>query len=109
MMPRLHFALCVSLVWASPASADLTDACFRDYLRFCSTVMPGDGRVARCLNANRAALGPACGEAFSAVASCRPEIERFCRSVQEPAQIKTCLAGKSAQLGETCRQNLGRF
>jgi hypothetical protein len=107
--PRLIFAAVALLVWASSASADLTSACFRDYLRFCGTVVPGEGRVAKCLNANRASLSPTCGEAFAAVASCRPEIERYCSSLAEPAQIKTCLQGKTAQLGETCRQNLSRF
>jgi Cysteine rich repeat len=107
--PRVFLAAMTCLACALPARADLTSACLRDYLRFCSTVVPGEGRVAKCLNANRASLSPACGEAFAAVASCRPEIERFCRSVPGPAQVKSCLQGKATQLGETCRQNLSRF
>lgn len=106
---RVALAAMTCLTFGSPARADLTSACFRDYLRFCSAVVPGEGRVAKCLNSNRASLSPACGEAFAAVASCRPEIERFCRGVPEPAQIKTCLQGKAAQLGDACRQNLSRF
>ncbi len=107
--PRVALAATMCLAFASPAFADLSSACLRDYLRFCSTVAPGEGRVARCLNANRASLSPACGEAFAAVASCRSEIERHCRSVPEPARIKTCLEARSAQVGETCRRNLERF
>lgn len=106
---RLLLALGLGLSGASSASAELSSACLRDYLRHCSAVLPGEGRVANCLNANRAWLSPACGEAFAAVASCRPEIERHCSGVQEPAQIKTCLAGKNVELSETCRQNLNRF
>jgi hypothetical protein len=108
ILPRIMLAA-ACLACTSPASADLTSACFRDYLRFCSTVVPGEGRVAKCLNANRASLSLPCGEAFAAVASCRPEIERYCRNVQEPSEIKTCLQGKSSQLGEVCGQNLRWF
>jgi hypothetical protein len=106
--PRILLAA-ACLGCASPASADLTSACFRDYLRFRSTVMPGEGRIVNCLNSNWASLSPPCGEAFAAVASCGPEIECFCQSVQEPSQIKTCLMAKSVQLGDICRQNLRLF
>lgn len=102
-------ACAVILLTAGSARADLTSACFRDYVTFCSTVSPGEGRVAKCLNANRSSLSPSCGQAFASVASCRPEIERHCRNVAEPSQIKVCLQGKRSQISDSCQQNLSRF
>jgi Cysteine rich repeat len=97
------------LAVAQPALADLRSACFRDYVRFCSSVSPGEGRVARCLQANRDSLTETCRNAFSAVASCRPEIERHCRGVAEPSQIKTCLQRNAGVLSATCSGNLTKF
>jgi hypothetical protein len=100
-----------ALMAAGPQSAlaDLRSACSPDYVRFCSSVTPGEGRVARCLQDNRDSLTNACRTAFSAAASCRPEIERHCRGVAEPSQIKTCLQGNAGALSESCAGNLSRF
>jgi hypothetical protein len=114
-MKRLHAIHAATIVAimtpvAAPiARADLRRACMADYLKFCAGVAPGEGRVARCLQANRASLSGACGDAFAAVTSCRPEIERHCRGVQEPSEIKTCLLKNDAAISETCRRNMSRF
>jgi Cysteine rich repeat len=97
------------LAVAQPALANLRSACFRDYARFCAGVSPGEGRVARCLQANRDGLTEPCRNAFSAVASCRHEIERHCRDVAEPSQIKTCLQKNAENLSATCSSNLAKF
>jgi Cysteine rich repeat len=99
----------LGIVAAPSARADLRSACMRDAFRFCTGVTPGEGRVALCLQSNRASLSTACADALSAVASCRTEIERHCRTVTEPSAIKTCLQRNDAAISDSCRRNLGKF
>jgi sterol desaturase/sphingolipid hydroxylase (fatty acid hydroxylase superfamily) len=91
------------------ARADIMTDCRGDYLRLCAGVLPGDGRIARCLVGRRAQLSPACGASLSAVALCRPEIERHCRSSSSPAELKSCLESRRGELSGDCRRSLGGF
>lgn len=91
---------------AAPAQADLMSSCRGDYTRFCLGTLPGDGRVARCLAAQRGQLSEACGRALDAAASCRPEIERFCRTAGSPGALKSCLEARRSELGLACAANL---
>jgi hypothetical protein len=40
----------------------VTSACYEDKEKFCKDVLPGDGRIARCMQEHREQLTPACQE-----------------------------------------------
>lgn len=97
----------LAVLTAVSARADIMSDCRVDYLRLCSGTMPGDGRIARCLAAKRDQLSPACGRSLSAVAACRPEIERHCRNSGSPSALKSCLDARRNELSEACRSSMG--
>jgi Delta7-sterol 5-desaturase len=98
-----------AILTAVSARADIMTDCRGDYLRLCSSTMPGDGRIAKCLAAKRDQLSSACGRSLSAAAVCRPEIERYCRSAGSPPALKSCLEARRGDLSADCRASLGRF
>ncbi|KIZ42330.1 hypothetical protein OO17_13080 [Rhodopseudomonas palustris] len=56
--------LSLSLAMAQDGAA--RKACEPDYRRLCSGVMPGGGRVLKCLNEHRDALSEPCRQALDA-------------------------------------------
>ncbi len=65
-------AVIFSLAVFSPAGAqsardvppEIRRACMGDYVRYCSAVIPGDGRVARCFLDHRDQVSPSCKDAL---------------------------------------------
>lgn len=67
-MFRVIFLAFVAAAIAHPASAQTSaavrQACEADYHRFCATVVPGDGRIVRCLTDRDKDLAPDCRSAL---------------------------------------------
>ncbi len=91
-----------------PDAADgVMNSCRPDYHRICSYVMPGDGRVARCLLDHQAELSPYCLQALkiaSAVEECMPDYHRLCPGVPNGPQAFQCLADRIHMLAPACRR-----
>lgn len=82
--------------------------CRADYHRVCSEVVPGDGRVGRCLLDHETELAPPCLKAIKlayAVEVCMPDYRRFCNGVEPGGgQIVECLADRIELLNPECRR-----
>jgi hypothetical protein len=96
---------------AGDLPADTADgvmgACRSDYHRICSEVVPGDGRVARCLMDHERELTSYCLQSLriaSAAEDCMPDYRRFCRDVPKGQEAFRCLAGQMERLEPTCRR-----
>jgi len=57
------------------AVEEVQDACADDYAIFCSSVLPGQGRIAACLEKNQKILTPKCKKNLAAVKQKAKEIQ----------------------------------
>jgi len=57
------------------AIEEVQNACADDYAIFCSSVLPGQGRIAACLEKNQKVLTPKCKENLAAVKQKAKEIQ----------------------------------
>ena len=94
---------------------DLTNGCREDFKSYCSSVTPGEGRLAFCLVAHADKRSPQCKSALSVarreaetlmkqyVESCEADIAFLC-SGTEPGEgrIAQCLLDHRASLSQTC-------
>jgi hypothetical protein len=105
---RLASVTVAALVLAASgmARADIMDACRGDYMRLCATVLPGEGRIARCLAENRPSLSPACEKSLTAAMACKTDIEAFCRASSGLRELRACLAGVGGKLTAQCQASL---
>jgi hypothetical protein len=81
--------------------------CRPDYHRVCAYVVPGDGRVARCLLDHERDLAPQCLKAIKlayAVQVCLPDYRRFCPGVPQGQQAVECLAARIDALIPECQR-----
>jgi hypothetical protein len=87
---------------------NVMQSCRPDYHRLCSDVLPGDGRVGRCLLDNEAQLNPGCLKAIKfayAIEVCMPDYRRFCNGVRPGGgQIVECLGERIESLNSECRR-----
>jgi hypothetical protein len=91
--------------------------CERDVQTWCSTVPPGQGRIAQCLAAHQQELSPRCAgylaelrqEAKQIGAACQPDAERLCWGVL-PGQgaIASCLKSHQAEVSAECKIAIAR-
>jgi hypothetical protein len=67
-MFRVNFLAAAIVVAACPAHAQPgaaeRQACEADYHRLCATVLPGGGRILKCLNEHDKDLAPGCRSAL---------------------------------------------
>ena len=101
------------------ALAKVANACSPDLRTFCSSVSPGDGRIAFCLMAHEDKVSRRCFESMLDVAGdfdlaanrlvrtasvCRADIVKFCGSVAEgQGRVAKCLVKNKAKLRPDCR------
>lgn len=84
----------------------LMSQCRGDYHRVCPDVLPGGGRVGRCLEDHQEQLSPGCLRAVKlaiAIKACAPDASRFCP--QTPAgdgRLISCLADNMPRLAPEC-------
>lgn len=89
------------------AADGVMDACRTDYHRMCSYVVPGEGRVARCLLDRQMELSPYCLQSLkiaSAAEDCLPDYQRLCPGVPKGRQAFQCLASRMDMLMPACRR-----
>ena len=83
-------------------------SCRPDYHRLCSFVVPGDGRVGRCLLDRETELAPSCLKSIKlayAMEACMPDYRRFCNGAQPGGgQVVECLASRIEALAPECQR-----
>jgi len=87
---------------------NVMQTCRADYHRVCSDVLPGGGRVGRCLLDHETELAPPCLKAIKlayAIEACMPDYRRFCNGVAPGGgQIVECLADRIEALAPECQR-----
>lgn len=70
-MRRVNFVAVICLLAASPAraqpSAAVRQACEADYRRLCASVLPGGGRILKCLHEHDKDLASDCRSALQSL------------------------------------------
>ncbi len=83
-------------------------SCRPDYHRLCSFVVPGDGRVGRCLLDHETELAPPCLKSIKlayAMEACMPDYRRLCNGVAPGGgQILECLGSRIEALAPECQR-----
>jgi hypothetical protein len=116
MFKITRLMLCAGMLTAAIAAkaADLPpeilnnvmQICRPDYHRVCPDVLPGGGRVGRCLMDHERELAPACLKAIKfahAVEVCLPDYQRYCQGVQSNMEaVVQCLAERQRSLSPEC-------
>lgn len=94
--------------FASDVFRDVMRACRADYHRICPDVLPGGGRIARCLAYQEEYLSPPCLTAVKfaqAVKACTPDYFRFCPDVEPGGgRVARCLSDSLHLLAPDCRR-----
>lgn len=106
-------AVVLAIYAALPAQA-VDRPCASDIARLCGNVVPGGGRVLRCLDAHRAELSPACRDAnanrLDTLQRHHPCVEdraRLCSHVATGrGEMIACLHSHATELSPACRTAL---
>ncbi len=119
MLKFVKYLLGVGLVASSGAVAAAVDlppdvidrvmaSCRPDYHRLCSYVVPGGGRVARCLLDHETELAPPCLRSIKlayAMEVCMPDYRRFCDGLApRGGQVLGCLGSRFDTLAPECQR-----
>ncbi len=87
---------------------NVMQTCRPDYHRVCSEVLPGGGRVGRCLMDHERELSPRCLKAIKiayAVEVCMPDYHRYCGGTQPGTEaVVECLADRLPSLSPQCAE-----
>lgn len=110
---------------AETAAAMVEAACGEEFKKYCSTVTPGDGRLALCLIAHEDKISDTCYATFFDVAdsvelaisniwrgaeACNDDIEKVCATVVAgEGRIAQCLIQNKASVSPTCRSEIAVF
>jgi hypothetical protein len=90
-------------------------ACAADYQRFCRDVLPGGGRIIRCLTRHADVLSQPCFQALTAwgltavnaFKMCLPDVAALCPHVPpHSGPALACLQQNAAKLSKACRDSL---
>ena len=116
---RLHVASVASLfllsAWVLPAWADFTGPCAETVGKYCSDVIPGDGRIMKCLDSHEDAQSLACKDWIAEQrkglqelnSACREEIAVHCRyDASNSIRIFQCLKDNYVGLKLDCRNKM---
>lgn len=109
-------ALLAGSIAASLAPAQVKTPCGETIDRYCKDVVPGSGRIMKCLNDHRDDQSIACKDWVDEqqknlqdlMAACPEDIARWCRSgPTDKASIYYCLLDNYISLRLDCRSRLG--
>jgi hypothetical protein len=111
-------AVLTMLVAVVPAIAQEENPCAGDFLKYCSDITPGGGRLLNCYEQKKSSMSAACvawaetakANASVAKAACAKEIDERCNSEKgDPLAMLDCLQGHYVSLSMDCRAKLNQF
>ena len=117
LLPAALFAL-ACVIAATPADAQITGPCAETVAKFCKDVIPGGGRIMKCLNEHRDDQSIACRDwveeqqksVNDLIAACPEEIATLCSvDPTDKVRIYLCLQGNYTSLRVNCRSKLGEI
>lgn len=89
------------------SKGDAMQACQRDYKNYCAGVIPGGGRILKCLSGHMQELAPQCKDAVAMGEVCLPDYQKFCGSIQpgsSEGQLMACMSRNADKLSPACRK-----
>jgi hypothetical protein len=99
----------------SPGKANRS--CMTDIDKFCKDIIPGDGRIAKCLREHVSELSPECKANRTELKKkvtemredCKADVDKFCKDVKPGAgRIIKCLKIHEAELNPACKADITR-
>ena len=93
-------------------------ACSADYQRFCRGVLPGGGRILRCLSRHADVVSQPCFQALAAwgltavnaFKMCLPDLAALCRGAPpQSGPALACLQENAGKLSKACRDSLAEL
>ena len=114
----LAAAVLAAVLVAPPSPAQIAGPCAETVAKFCKDVVPGDGRLAKCLNEHRDDQSIACRDWVAdqqksvndLIAACPEEIATLCSvDPTDKIRIYLCLMGNYTALKVDCRSKLGEI
>jgi hypothetical protein len=117
---------CFILVATGALAQEKAKPCDGDIAKFCQDVVPGDGRIVKCLDARKAEVSEVCKARIKEVyeqatelgGECYDEIMRFCPTVKPgEGRVAVCLSaydrgmmpGPGSRLGDRCAHKLAEL
>ena len=117
LLPAALFAL-ACVIAATPADAQITGPCAETVAKFCKDVIPGGGRIMKCLNEHRDDQSIACKDWIDdqmkslneLMGMCTEDISTRCKNEPpEKIRIYYCLLDNYIALRLDCRSKLGEI
>lgn len=111
-------AVMMMLIATQPAMAQSTSPCAKDMKEYCSSELPGGGRLLQCYEANKDKMSASCkawaenAKSNAAVAkeACSSMIDARCnREKGDPLEMLECLQSNYVDLTVECREKLNTF
>ncbi len=108
-------ALLFLVAVTTPLIAEEARPCAEDIAKFCKDVRPGGGRIISCLKSHEVELSSVCKDKLQEVLkkidtakrACTPDIEKFCRGIEEgEGRILRCLEQRASELSPACAEQL---
>jgi hypothetical protein len=95
------------LLLASPAQAQsnaMVKACRSDALSLCTSVKPGGGRMAQCLQQHEAKLSPGCKAQLTTINECSQQVPQICGAeASTQSALRSCFAAHASEFSAACR------
>jgi hypothetical protein len=116
LFPALFLLVCAAA--PAPSEAQIAGPCSETVAKVCKDVIPGGGRIMKCLNDHRDDQSIACKDWVEdqqksmqeLMAVCPEDIARWCGAVPpNKASIYYCLLDNSVSLRLDCRSKLGEI
>ena len=103
------------ILMAAPSSAEVRTPCNETIDKFCKDVIPGNGRILKCLNDHRDDQSIACKDWIAEqqktlqelMTVCAEDIARWCRNAPDKMGVYFCLMDNYISLRLDCRSRLG--
>jgi hypothetical protein len=110
--------LLACVMMATPSPAEVTGPCRETIIKYCKDVVPGGGRIMRCLNEHRDDQSIACKDWLEdqsksineLMSACPEEIAKLC-NIDPPDKFRIflCLNDNYVSLKMDCRSKLGEI
>jgi hypothetical protein len=106
--------LCI-IVWTAGEAFAANGPCDADYQKFCASITPGGGRIAKCMKDHENDLSNACKnrmieakERYQGIQeACHDDVDKLCSGIRSfGGHILKCLKNHKYELSQECKSKL---